>query len=291
MKLGSSYEAYEKTHAQYDKTRLPVGSEQLIDFIQHHFSERDDLSALRILDAGCGTGGHLTALAQAGFTSLTGLDASCTGLAQAALKLNSISIAAQSAQTLLINGDIRAMPFAPQSFDLILFSFVLHHLPHDDSASLLKATESLLAHSATYLAPGGVLAIITCTPAQMSAEEGCMWYYKYFPEAAARLASRFLPAPQVLAALNNAGLSHCLVSPVNRTYWTEASLDPNGPQDSNWRSGDSLFALCQQKPELFTSQLQKLENDVTSGVAQEHIKAVRARAEEIKQAIMITAHK
>jgi ubiquinone/menaquinone biosynthesis C-methylase UbiE len=54
---GSSYEKYEKTHSNYDKTRMAVGSEQIIRFLRAQFP--DDSRQPRILDAGCGTGVHL----------------------------------------------------------------------------------------------------------------------------------------------------------------------------------------------------------------------------------------
>lgn len=34
MTIGSSYEKYEKTHNDYDKTRVALGSEQIIHFLR-----------------------------------------------------------------------------------------------------------------------------------------------------------------------------------------------------------------------------------------------------------------
>jgi ubiquinone/menaquinone biosynthesis C-methylase UbiE len=283
MKSGSSYETYEKTHSDYDKTRLAVGNEQLVTMLAPDLGP-DRRANLRILDAGCGTGVHLSAFAAAGFSNLTGLDASVTGLAQAAAKL-------KTSEVKLICGDIRQMPFAAGSFDLVLFSFVIHHLPHTNEAALIAATRSLLASSADLLVPGGRLAIITCTPEQLSADSGCMWYYKYFAEASARLAARFLSPTVVGDALTAAGLEAVQCEPVEQTYWTDASLDATGPFDSTWRSGDSLFALCAQEPDKFAAQLATLQNDIDSGAAAEHIAAVRLRAETVKQATIITAMK
>ncbi|MBS2009767.1 MAG: class I SAM-dependent methyltransferase [Cyanobacteria bacterium SZAS TMP-1] len=282
MKTGSSYEIYDKTHSDYDKTRLAVGNEQLVAMLSSGASSSPITPATyRILDAGCGTGVHLSAFARAGFTSLTGLDASVTGLAQASRKV----------QANLVCGDIRTMPFAAASFDLILFSFVLHHLPHQDEQSLIAATRAVIASASELLAPGGRLAIITCDPEQLSAERGSMWYYKYFPEAAAKLAARFLSPAAFAETLKTCGFGNVVSEPVQQTYWTDASLDASGPFDSAWRSGDSLFAICAQDAEKFAAQLEVLRADIESGAVQAQIASVRKRAESVKQATIIVATK
>jgi SAM-dependent methyltransferase len=267
-----SYETYDQTHLHYDKTRLAIGNEQLIGLLG-----AVNRSSLRVLDAGCGTGLHLSAFDKAGFRNLTGLDASITGLAQTAQKL----------RTQLICGDIRHMPFAPESFDLVLFSFVLHHLPQDGELSV----KQVLSAAVKLLTPGGRIAIITCVPGQISPETGCMWYYKYFPEAAAKLSARFLRAPILESIMRACGLVYVQSQLMNRTYWTAANLDQYGPFNSDWRSGDSFFAICSEDPTLFAHQLAILKQDIISGKAQECIAEARKRTESIKQAIILLGTK
>lgn len=277
---GSSYEKYEKTHSDYDKTRMAVGSEQIIRFLHAQFS--DNTKQPRILDAGCGTGVHLQALKQAGFDLLTGVDASRTGLEKTREKLGS------DAQ--LVCADIRSLPFAPQSFDVVLFSFVLQHLPHQSEDELQKAAQAVLNDVAQLLAPGGHVIIVTCSREQMSPDAGCMWYYKYFAEAANKLASRFLPQETMVQLLQSTA-STVRIEPLEKTYWTPASLDPQGPMQEDWRSGDSLFALCQKTPELFQEQLGHLQAEIDSGAVLTQIATVKERTERIKQGVLLFATK
>ncbi|MDP3508538.1 MAG: class I SAM-dependent methyltransferase [Candidatus Melainabacteria bacterium] len=280
MNIGSSYEEYEKTHSNYDKTRLALGGEQIIRFLRAQFP--DSTQQPHILDAGCGTGIHLHALKLAGFDLLTGLDASRTGLKKTREKLGSAVD--------LVCADIRRLPFAAQSFDVILFSFVLHHLPHKSEDELEKATQAVLQGAAEVLKPGGHLIIVTCTREQMSPEAGCIWYYKYFAEAAEKLASRFLQQETMLELLQTTASTVCIV-PLETTYWRAANLDPQGPLQEDWRSGDSLFALCEKTPELFQKQLCKLKADIESGAVLTQIAIVKERTERIKQGVLLFATK
>ena len=283
---GSSYEKYEKTHSDYDKTRMAVGSEQIVHFLRTQFP--DSTKQPRILDAGCGTGVHLQALKQAGFDLLTGVDASITGLEKTREKLGN--------DALLVCADIRSLPFAANSFDVVLFSFVLQHLPHQNEEELKNATQAVLDDAASVLAPGGHVIIVTCTREQMSPDAGCMWYYKYFAEAANKLGSRFLPQETMVQLLQTSTtdaskVPSVRVVPLEKTYWTAASLDPQGPLQEDWRSGDSLFALCQKTPELFQEQLGHLQAEIDSGEVLTQIATVKERTELIKQGVLLFATK
>jgi ubiquinone/menaquinone biosynthesis C-methylase UbiE len=279
MKTGSSYETYDRTHIDYDKTRLAVGSEQIVRFLDDTYATGKP----RILDAGCGTGSLLAALLAAGYTSLTGIDASVTGLALAAQKLNGTAT--------LACADFRNLPLADATFDVVIFSYSLHHLPSHDREQLESNTTLALNEARRVLKPGGHIIILTCSEEQMSADRGCMWYYKYFPQAAATLAARFLPEECLRTILHNGGTAPegITVEAVETTRWTDASLDPKGPLDMAWRSGDSLFALCEKTPHLFHQQLLALEADIESGAVLTHIEAVRQRTEVIKQGILLFA--
>ncbi len=280
---GSSYEKYEKTHSDYDKTRMAVGSEQIIRFLRAQFHH--DSRQPRILDAGCGTGVHLQALKQAGFDLLTGVDASRTGLDKTREKLGT--------DAHLVCADIRSLPFAANSFDVVLFSFVLQHLPHQSEEELQRATQAVLEGATSVLAPGGHIIIVTCSREQMSPDAGCMWYYKYFAEAANKLASRFLPQETMVQLLQSTAsvVSAVSVEALEKTYWTPASLDPQGPLQEDWRSGDSIFALCQKTPELFQEQLGHLQAEIESGAVLNQIATVRERTERIKQGVLLFATK
>ncbi len=91
----------------------------------------------RILEIGAGGGFTLEALNRLGFTRLTGSDLTGTTLAEMRHRLPEIS---------LIGADAELLPFADGSFDLLLSSDVVEHLPD---------LERHIAEASRVLAPGG----------------------------------------------------------------------------------------------------------------------------------------
>jgi SAM-dependent methyltransferase len=96
----------------------------------------------RILDAGCGLGFYLALLSRVCESSLVGVEISAERLAAAA---NDPTVRAQ-----FHVGDVTRLPFADNSFDKMILSEVLEHLP-DERAALIEAWR--------VLRPGGILAI------------------------------------------------------------------------------------------------------------------------------------
>ena len=90
----------------------------------------------RVLDVGTGTGSNLRMLRDLGFTRVTGLDASD----------EAIRFCASKGFGFVRRGDICAMPFAEESFDLILATDVIEHVDDDGQA---------VAEIARVLAPNG----------------------------------------------------------------------------------------------------------------------------------------
>lgn len=96
---------------------------------------------LTVLDSGCGMGFYLIALQELCELRLTGLDPDAARLRFAE---------AHGARADLVVGDAAVLPFPDDSFDRVLMSEVLEHLP-DDAAALREACR--------VLRPGGTLAI------------------------------------------------------------------------------------------------------------------------------------
>lgn len=97
----------------------------------------------RILDAGCGLGFYLYLLGQVTTAELFGVELSRARLATAASQRR-VSGAS------LFAGDVTRMPYREASFDAVILSEVLEHLP-DDRAALDEAFR--------VLRPGGTLAV------------------------------------------------------------------------------------------------------------------------------------
>ena len=90
---------------------------------------------MRVLDIGCGTGAHLRLYQKAG-CRVFGIDISPSMLKQARKRLD------RSGCLCLANA--AQPPLANHSFDLILFSFVLHEMPADIRFDVLHAVKNLL---------------------------------------------------------------------------------------------------------------------------------------------------
>jgi SAM-dependent methyltransferase len=101
-------------------------------------------AGLRILDVGCGDAGLVVALAERG-AIVTGVDADPRMLAAGRARAETSGVAAQLRQ-----GDIRALPFADGSFDVVLAITVL---------CFVDPAARALAEMARVLTPGGRLVI------------------------------------------------------------------------------------------------------------------------------------
>lgn len=287
---GSAYENYNNRHDDYDLTRLPVGVEQVAQYLR----DWRNPSELSLLDAGCGTGLHLQYFHQLGLAQLIGMDASIAGVAQAAQKFAHLDAEIAQAEAaahkpVLLVGDFRAIPLPDQSLDVVHVSFAVHHLPHKSEADLKQATHALFAEFARVLKPGGKLIVVSTSRTQLHPHKGSLWYYRYFQDAARVLAKRFLPRRELVASMHEAGFETVTTQLVQKTYWTAASLDANGPFDQHWRNGDSLFAFYRDKQELLQKRLARLKQLIADGSVQKHIAATRERTESVKQAYILFA--
>lgn len=102
----------------------------------------------RILDAGCGPGRHTVLLARRG-GNVVSLDLSVNMLDGVRRAIESVS---STGKTNLVQGDVRTLPFASQSFDFIVCTEVLQHLP-----SIPQDAAALFSEFSRVLRPGGGL--------------------------------------------------------------------------------------------------------------------------------------
>jgi len=99
-----------------------------------------DVKGLDVLDAACGTGRYALMLAEAG-ARVCGLDASEEMLAHAQRKATESAIAVD-----LHHGHLDALPFADESFDLVVSALALCHIPN---------LKPVMREFARVLRPGG----------------------------------------------------------------------------------------------------------------------------------------
>ena len=84
----------------------------------------NDIEGGSLLDIGCGAGHHTKNLSLKGF-EVTGVDISINGLLQAKAIAESNNVKPD-----FVLGDSENLPFADQSYDVVLCSLVLHHFPN-----------------------------------------------------------------------------------------------------------------------------------------------------------------
>ena len=81
------------------------------------------LEPQRVLDVGCSFGAVVKAVAERGVEQVVGMDISPTGLAQARSHVGTLS------NTALLEAGVEHLPFADNSFDVVLTRSVVAHLP------------------------------------------------------------------------------------------------------------------------------------------------------------------
>ena len=89
-----------------------------------------DVSGLRVLEVACGRGGFVRQLANAGAV-VTGCDFSSAALRAARSKL---LVPDAAPRATLVQGDAQNLPFAPNSFDVVISCETIEHLPQVQAA-------------------------------------------------------------------------------------------------------------------------------------------------------------
>jgi ubiquinone/menaquinone biosynthesis C-methylase UbiE len=105
-----------------------------------------------VLDLGCGFGRHAYEFARRG-ASIVALDAGADEVAQVRATLGAMFEAGEiepASKIGVVQGDALHLPFADGTFDRVICSEVLEHIPDDESA---------MAELSRVLAPGGTMAI------------------------------------------------------------------------------------------------------------------------------------
>lgn len=134
-------EQYELMFAQEERHWWYVGMRRISAALLDRFGPcAEQAGPLRILDAGCGSGGMTRFLARRG--TVTGID----------LAPEALALAGRRGLTRLACASVGQLPFRSASFDVVTSFDVLYHLNVDDDLAALSELHRVLR-------PGGVLLI------------------------------------------------------------------------------------------------------------------------------------
>ena len=134
--FGFQWHRYQKTQLDHDELR-----ESDANFLMKTALRPEDLKGKLVLDVGCGMGRFAEVATRWG-ARVVGIDLSAAAEVAAKNLADRDFVAFQA--------DVFALPFAPESFDIIYSIGVLHHTP--DCEAAVKALDK-------YLKPGGLLVV------------------------------------------------------------------------------------------------------------------------------------
>jgi ubiquinone/menaquinone biosynthesis C-methylase UbiE len=232
----SVFETYDETSRHYDRTRVPVGAEIILDCLGRHGKP---LGEMTVLDAGCGTGAYSHAVIGA-VGRIEAVDLSQGMLDQARAKL---AAEAEAGRIRFHQAPIGELPFEDGTLDAVMINQVVHHLG-DSAEDGFARLRAVVGEFARVLGPGGVLVFNHCSQEQL--EHG-HWYYRLIPRAAAAFGARFAPLETLRAIFAESGFV-CRQSfvPLKAVCQGEAYFDGRGPLDKAWRDGDSIWSLVEE---------------------------------------------
>lgn len=163
----STYTDYDSVSQTYDNDRYADGVEMMTMMLSALLKK--DISEIKLLEAGCGTGNYSLGFVEQGIGKVTLIDASEGMLGKAKAKVTRNEKQVEEIKQVFLP----ILPYKDDSFDAITFIQVLHHLDSHFKNGDEKRTYPNLCKALTeayrVLKPGGVLLIDTSFRQNLSA--------------------------------------------------------------------------------------------------------------------------
>ncbi|KAL4219478.1 hypothetical protein ACF0H5_022056 [Mactra antiquata] len=234
----SKFEDYNRVSRNYDDQRYAMGSDVMAALAQFH--GRKPLEDLHVLDAGCGTGNYAKAFIEYGVGKVTLLDASHGMLEKAKEKLSD-HISKGKVKN-VVEATMPPLPFPDESFDVVMFTLVLHHLETNPNGKDFPVIEETLREGRRVLKKSGILLILS-GPTEDVYER--LWFVHLNRNICNR---HLLHHPQYREwdqLFQNSGLKSVSYMNVNSdipSHSLNSLLDPEGPLREEWRNCNSYWA-------------------------------------------------
>ncbi|KAH3800839.1 uncharacterized protein LOC127839077 [Dreissena polymorpha] len=232
----STYEDYNEVSNTYDDQRVAMGSDVIAAMIQ--FYCKRPLEELHILDAGCGTGNYSLDLLKYGVGHVTLLDASSGMLNKAKTKLAEYIASGRVVD--ITEGKMPPLPYPENSFDVVMFNMVLHHLDQDSNESYATAGQ-VLKEGRRVLKPSGVIIITT---ALKETVDRCIWYTQLNRELTGRFCKKMPSLEQIGCILGESGLHIVQKMNILGAELYKGYTNYEGPLDEHWRSCVSYWTYA-----------------------------------------------
>lgn len=269
------YEDYSSASQGYDRTRVAVGMDRILTWLG---LSSVPLREQAVLDAGCGTGNYLQALA-GHVGSLHGLDRNQDMLERARDKLGHLEF------VVLDHGNITDMPYADEHFHAVICNQVVHHLEGGQDPGF-AGIAAFIAQAYRVLRPGGALIINTSSHRQC--RDG-FWWADLVPEAMQRIIDRLPSITQLRGMLEAAGFAVEHIVADRTELQGKQYLDPRGPLDPKWRAGESTWSLATEAE--LERALARVTEMLDSGAMQSYLAGREALRRDLGQTTFVCARR
>jgi ubiquinone/menaquinone biosynthesis C-methylase UbiE len=244
----SAYESYESTSQLYDNARRPIDVAHLVTTIKRVAAQKQTLVRdLSVLDIGCGTGNYIMALTKELNCQFTGMECS-DGMIQ---KFRAKLAAGRTSNVRCVKGNVlERLPFETGSFDVVMASQMLHHLP-TTAGDWAGVKHCLLEVARVARRDGSVFWLQTQTAAQ---HMHGFWWNELIPKASLRLAKKMPGIEWIAGVLKECGMTVTETrTPKETLIAREVYAVLEGPFHESFRSYDSGWSLVSNE-ELTSAQ-------------------------------------
>ena len=252
----TSYENYTETSNNYDKTRIPVGIEnikKILNTLQ---------SPISLCDLGCGTGNYIYPLIEK-TDYICGLDLNKSMLENAKNKIPSN----KKNKIEFLHASMTDIPKDNSTFDCVMYNQSIHHLPNDNNFELLYLS---LKETHRILKNNGVCIINTTTEEQ---HRHGFWWAPIISEAINKMCTKFPMKKEndknFLNSVRDIGFTFMGYDLITEPLQGESYFDTNGPFKTEFRNGDSSWSQATKKE--LDDGLKKYQELINNGQINEWI--------------------